>query len=688
MKLTLDKTIPLGYAYPEMAICLSIKERWEKILSFFRARSRNELISLSIVLFLVVTLPIAVTAARYQTYKKSRAFDIPLTPPVTPIPSPTPTLPPKLSPIGEQRTLVIMFNFQDKPNDKPFTREGVSSAIFTGPNSLNSYYKEVSFNQTWFTGKVVGWYTIPFNSGPGCYYDVKAVEDMAKAEGVDVDSYRRRIYLNPYVSACGTSGSTDGNPSTTTLNGTIDLYTLLHEVGHNLTLGHAHGLNCGKKAIDNYKNCQVINYGDPYSPQGSGTYHHNSFHKASLGWIPSSRIQEIMTSGIYKIYPLERPETGIQVLKIKKPNTEEYYYLEYRRPIGFDTNLPPKITEGVLIHIGYNIPYVIWPETFLSPETYLIDATPGTLDGFGDAALSDKTSFYDEINNITITQIGRNENSATVSVAIRPSPSTSTPTPFPITPTPYPVTPTPVPTPPMPENCNKECISRKFASGYCDTVPVYPGKSLCKPGETNIGLTQDCNVKRGILGVNKDCCCVPACVPYTCQPGSWTIEKLKKFSDTCWRKSTPECLIYDHDCDKVITVADIQYISGNCLQPNNNPQITTTSLPQGTLGKVYQAKVTAIDTDAGDKLTMTISNLSSGLYQRRCYSSTSQRWDFFGGKRTDLTCEITGTPKQSGNFPVKVLVEDNKGGRDQKSLQLRISESGRRTYPWSRFFSR
>jgi len=55
--------------------------------------------------------------------------------------------------------------------------------------------------------------------------------------------------------------------------------------------------------------------------------------------------------------------------------------------------------------------------------------------------------------------------------------------------------------------CNQECISHGYGSGYCDVAGVRPGEYLCESGETNIGWTEDCYVRSGILEINRGCCC-------------------------------------------------------------------------------------------------------------------------------------------------------------------------------------
>ena len=50
-------------------------------------------------------------------------------------------------------------------------------------------------------------------------------------------------------------------------------------------------------------------------------------------------------------------------VKIKKPDTGEFYYLSYRQPIGYDDSLSSTYTQGVNIHRyqgeGYGYTYFI-----------------------------------------------------------------------------------------------------------------------------------------------------------------------------------------------------------------------------------------------------------------------------------------------------------------------------------------
>ncbi|HZX14304.1 MAG TPA: Ig-like domain-containing protein, partial [Thermodesulfobacteriota bacterium] len=85
-----------------------------------------------------------------------------------------------------------------------------------------------------------------------------------------------------------------------------------------------------------------------------------------------------------------------QVLKIFKPDTNEYYYIGYRRPIGYDSNLVTQYRDRTNVHRWNGV-----GGTF----TYFL------------SALSDGQSYTDLTNGITITQTSHDTSRSYVSVS-------------------------------------------------------------------------------------------------------------------------------------------------------------------------------------------------------------------------------------------------------------------------------
>src|SRR5712692_2517017 len=101
------------------------------------------------------------------------------------------TPPPPTGPLpytfGAQSTLVILVNFQDAPTNQPYTVADAQSLVF---GSVNNFILENSYQQTWLTGKVVGWYTIPVSSTPCNISSIASyAQSAATAAGVNLSAY-------------------------------------------------------------------------------------------------------------------------------------------------------------------------------------------------------------------------------------------------------------------------------------------------------------------------------------------------------------------------------------------------------------------------------------------------------------------------------------------------------------------
>ncbi|MBX3709274.1 MAG: peptidase M11 [Gammaproteobacteria bacterium] len=276
--------------------------------------------------------------------------------------------------LGPQKTIAILVNFQNQPTNKPWTREAVGDLVF---NTVNNQYFELSYNQTTIVGNAIGWYTIPLNSNIDCDTLTNNIpilaENAAAQAGIDLSPYPRRIFLFPTTSSCFWAGlGTIGSPtySRSWINGYNDLRVVGHELGHNLGIWHSRFLRCPGSSTEG--NCTLTEYGDYTDTMGSGWgTHFNAYQKERLGWLnygSSPTIQTVTSSGDFTIFPYETRGTtpannikGLKILKKTNPNgSQDYYYLEFRQPIGFDVSLGScgtscDFTRGVLVHQGNSI---------------------------------------------------------------------------------------------------------------------------------------------------------------------------------------------------------------------------------------------------------------------------------------------------------------------------------------------
>lgn len=299
-----------------------------------------------------------------------------------------------LASVGDQKTLVFLVRFQNS-GPVPFSKSQAEQMVFNG--QLQKFYKEQSYNKVSLSGTVVDWTTMSNSSSGanGAFSTCQAV-DMFNPEiqsaitrnGIALGNYSRALFLleGPGMAGgCSGIGKSDIrlNGSTYSLSqswvGLRDYNTkssnhpfawtrldfvMSHELGHALGVMHANGWDCGTNVIGG--NCSHVEYGNVYDTMGDSnslSLHFNAFYKELLGWITPSSIVDITNSGTYTINPLEGVGLSAQprklAAKIRMKNSNIYpFYLEYRRGLGFDSQLKATATspkkEGLFVNKIWN----------------------------------------------------------------------------------------------------------------------------------------------------------------------------------------------------------------------------------------------------------------------------------------------------------------------------------------------
>src|SRR5581483_6626423 len=316
---------------------------------------------------------------------------------------------------GAQKTLVLLVNFQDNPS-QPYTTAYAEDVVF---NTTSNFHYENSYQQTWLTGDVRGWFTLPM-SGATCDFNAIyfAARQAATNSGINLADYKRFIYAFPQTNSCGWwgLGTVGGNPSHAWINGSLQLRVVGHETGHNLGLYHSHALECGSVTITS-AGCSSIEYGDTVDIMGTSAGHYNAYQKEWLGWLGYGSSPPLSTASTDGIYTIDNYETvgtnpkAIKVLKAVNPSSgaRDWYYVEHRQAIGFDGDLAgnTNVVSGVIIHSG--------SEASLD-ASYLLDMTPATSSWF-DPALGIGQTFQDPDAGVAISVLSADSAGATVSIS-------------------------------------------------------------------------------------------------------------------------------------------------------------------------------------------------------------------------------------------------------------------------------
>lgn len=267
--------------------------------------------------------------------------------------------------IGEQKTLVALFNYADYQN-KPFSLQTIQDRVMISTQSVNNFVKENSYNKAWLNPTFVDWRMLPLNFTEFKNHN-QLLEEAIKVldDEIYFPDYHRLIFVflngGSIMKASGLgslarillSSPGDGkfyaSVSWISSNAAINS-VIAHELGHNFGFYHASSFYAdGEMRVPPYfidfgpsaSQLSMINYyeyGDSDDNMGNGYNHWSTVWKSQAGWIKPSQLVTVTQSSEYTLDQVELPSDGIKMLKIpfgEGLNGEEVdYFIEYRKPLG------------------------------------------------------------------------------------------------------------------------------------------------------------------------------------------------------------------------------------------------------------------------------------------------------------------------------------------------------------------
>ena len=315
--------------------------------------------------------------------------------------------------VETRKVLIAQINFNSTASILDTAQ--LQSQVFGTNNSVAQNVRESSYGTLDVDGEITPVLSIPATV-PVVTCDRVAVmsygQNTLVTAGYNLANYQHIVYVFP-ATGCNWLGLAEigGSRSWILSNTGVPVGNVLaHELWHNLNLAHASSYaNCVNGNISQ-STCTYSEYGDQSDSVGYGFWNFlpiNSTHRVQKLWLANPNVKDITKNGLYTVQTMsgisKSPDQPM-VLRIKKMDTNEYYYVSYRRPTGLDANLPTGNTDGIYIHVGN--------DAIVNNSKLIISPT-------GSQVFNEGQTFTDSVNDVSITLDSRTNSSASVNIVTK-----------------------------------------------------------------------------------------------------------------------------------------------------------------------------------------------------------------------------------------------------------------------------
>jgi hypothetical protein len=317
----------------------------------------------------------------------------------------------------------------------PIDKTNAQDVLFSPnrPDSIRSYFREVSYGVQDLDGEVMG--PIPYAMGGRCDTDRLAKELLPQINGT-FDQYL--WFFGKQQAACNWAGIADlGRADRPTRHSWYNSFhsctVLVQEPGHNFGMVHSSAMRCTRGGqpvpiawpTQTGAQCSHVEYGNVFDPMGGGDcFHMNGVQKAYQDWLQGCNVIKATESGTFTIHPLESACDGPQLLQIPFPAPRAFsnagtltgYYLELRAPVGYrDRKLAPQ----VLVVVANDVREA----RLTGNNNWLLDMNPETASA-EDAALPVGRRFEDDLpGGPRFTVISADATKAVIQVELQGKPA-------------------------------------------------------------------------------------------------------------------------------------------------------------------------------------------------------------------------------------------------------------------------